>query len=156
MLEKPSIQLVRSTINQPAKNKLTPMKQFFLQLFTWWNRQTLGTRFFTWRSGVEVGRDDRGNIYYRSAKPHPHLGERRWVIYAGTAEASEVPGGWYGWLHHMSDELPNSANSNLREWQKPHQANMTGTAQAYRPEGSILRSGQRPAATGDYQAWQPE
>jgi NADH:ubiquinone oxidoreductase subunit len=33
---------------------------------------------------------------------------------------------------------------------------MTGTAAAYRPKGSILGEGQRAAATGDYQAWQPE
>ena len=34
-------------------------------------------------------------------------------------------------------------------------ANQTGTANAYRPAGSMLASGQRPAATGDYQAWTP-
>jgi NADH:ubiquinone oxidoreductase subunit len=33
--------------------------------------------------------------------------------------------------------------------------NMTGTPAAYRPPGSILASGKRPPATGDYQAWQP-
>ena len=26
-----------------------PMKTFLLQFFTWWNGQTLGTRFHTWR-----------------------------------------------------------------------------------------------------------
>ena len=30
--------------------------------------------------------------------------------------------------------------------------NMTGTSQAYRPPGSILASGKRPKATGDYEA----
>jgi NADH:ubiquinone oxidoreductase subunit len=32
---------------------------------------------------------------------------------------------------------------------------MTGTAEAYRPEGSTLASGKRPPATGDYEAWSP-
>ncbi|HET7716433.1 MAG TPA: NADH:ubiquinone oxidoreductase subunit NDUFA12, partial [Bauldia sp.] len=30
------------------------MKRFLLQFFTWWNGQTLGTRFFTWRKGIAV------------------------------------------------------------------------------------------------------
>jgi NADH:ubiquinone oxidoreductase subunit len=33
--------------------------------------------------------------------------------------------------------------------------NMTGTAKAYRPKGSILRTGQRAASTSDYKAWKP-
>jgi NADH:ubiquinone oxidoreductase subunit len=37
----------------------------------------------------------------------------------------------------------------------PHLANLTGTPQAYRPSGSTLREAARPAATGDYKAWQP-
>jgi NADH:ubiquinone oxidoreductase subunit len=34
--------------------------------------------------------------------------------------------------------------------------NMTGTPQAYRPPGSILSTGKRPAATGDYKPWRPD
>jgi NADH:ubiquinone oxidoreductase subunit len=33
--------------------------------------------------------------------------------------------------------------------------NMTGTEAAYRPPGSILATGKRPAATGDYESWRP-
>jgi NADH:ubiquinone oxidoreductase subunit len=33
--------------------------------------------------------------------------------------------------------------------------NPTGTPAAYRPRGSILASGERPKATGDYEAWTP-
>jgi NADH:ubiquinone oxidoreductase subunit len=33
--------------------------------------------------------------------------------------------------------------------------NMTGTAQADRPRGSILATGRRPKATGDYKPWRP-
>jgi NADH:ubiquinone oxidoreductase subunit len=27
------------------------MKDWLLQIFTWWNGQTIGTRFHTWRFG---------------------------------------------------------------------------------------------------------
>jgi NADH:ubiquinone oxidoreductase subunit len=40
-------------------------------------------------------------------------------------------------------------------WQKPHQPNLTGTAQAYRPPGHDYRGGHRAKATGDYEPWQP-
>ena len=33
---------------------------------------------------------------------------------------------------------------------------VTGTGGAYRPDGSLERSGMRPPATGDYQPWKPE
>ncbi|MEP3672085.1 MAG: NADH:ubiquinone oxidoreductase subunit NDUFA12, partial [Hyphomicrobiales bacterium] len=42
------------------------MKNFLLQIFTWWRGQTLGTRFYTWRHGERVGEDDSGNVYYRN------------------------------------------------------------------------------------------
>lgn len=127
------------------------MKQFFLQLFTWWNGQTLGTRFFTFRKGVRVGEDAAGNVYYRERN-----GDRRWVIYNGLAEASRVPPDWHGWLHHTVDVPPTEQAYEARSWQRPHVPNMTGTALAYRPKGSILTAARRPAATGDYQAWRPE
>jgi len=42
------------------------MKQTLLQIFTWWNGQTIGTRFHTWRKGERVGEDEFGNVYYRT------------------------------------------------------------------------------------------
>lgn len=44
------------------------MKKFITQVFTWWNGQTLGTRFHTWRKGERVGEDEFGNIYYQGGK----------------------------------------------------------------------------------------
>ena len=131
---------------------------WLLQFFTWWSGQTLGTRLHTWRQGELVGHDDVGNSYYRTrgGRLDPALGfERRWVIYAGESEASATPPGWYGWLHHTTDVAPTMESYVPRAWQLPHLPNMTGTPQAYRPEGSTLASGARPAATGDYQAWTP-
>jgi NADH:ubiquinone oxidoreductase subunit len=127
------------------------MKQFLLQFFTWWNGQTLGTRFWTWRHGNFVGEDEVGNRYYSERN-----GTRRWVIYNGTAEASAIPPGWHGWMHHRVDTPPPSESYKAREWQKPHQANLTGTAYAYRPKGSILGAPQRPLTDGEYDAWKPK
>ncbi|MFN0263324.1 NADH:ubiquinone oxidoreductase subunit NDUFA12 [Tepidamorphus sp. 3E244] len=130
------------------------MKTFLLQLFTWWHGQTMGTRLFTWLRGSYVGEDEFGNKYYRNDGIPPH-GERRWVVYAGEAEASAVPPSWHGWLHHTVDVPPTEEDYTVREWERPHLPNMTGTAAAYRPAGSTLRANARPSATGDYEAWTP-
>ena len=129
------------------------MKTFFLQFFTWWNGQTLGTRFFTWRKGTDVGTDQFGNTYYEGPDG------QRWVIYAGEADPSTVPPGWHGWLHHRVDVAPSQEDYRPREWEKPHEPNMTGTAAAYRPRGSIAHAGRgtdaRDAAPNGYEAWTP-
>jgi NADH:ubiquinone oxidoreductase subunit len=134
------------------------MRTFLLRFFTWWNGQTLGTARYTRLHGERVGEDAFGNIYYRSRgrKIEPVLGkERRWVIYNGVSEASMVPPGWNGWLHHTVDVAPSEESYTPREWQKPHQPNYTGTPLAHRPSGSTLSVGVRPPATGDYDAWTP-
>jgi NADH:ubiquinone oxidoreductase subunit len=130
------------------------MKAFLLQFFTWWNGQTLGTRFFTWRKGKRVGEDQFGNVYYEGGKGVDGR-PRRWVIYNGVAEASAIPPGWHGWMHHRVDVAPAAESYQPREWQKPHEPNLTGTAGAYRPKGSVLSTGERPRVTGDYDAWTP-
>lgn len=111
--------------------------------------------------GKLVGRDAAGNKYYRGKLPvsaqSPYRREKRWVMYNGAPEASKVPPEWHGWLHYQTDAVPgDSAQSFRRPWQKPHNQNMTGTAQAYRPPGHVLAGGQRDGATGDYQAWSPD
>lgn len=134
------------------------MKNFLLQLFTWWNGQTLGTRFLTWRKGERVGEDEFGNVYYRTrgGGKDPMIGvERRWVIFNGYSEGSAVPPGWNGWLHNTVDTPPTQENYRKREWELPHRANPTGTAAAERPKGSVIGAGRRQAAGGDYQAWTP-
>jgi NADH:ubiquinone oxidoreductase subunit len=139
---------------EPAR----PMKLFLLKLFTWWNGQTFGTQLWTWRFGELVGEDEQGNRYFRTKgrKIDPSLGfERRWVVYNGYAEATRVPPSWHGWLHHTVDVAPTEETYKPHEWEKPHLPNMTGTPAAYRPSGSTLASGRRPAATGDYQPWTP-
>ena len=131
--------------------------QVLKQFFTWWNGQTLNTRFYTWRKGNYVGQDDLGNRYYKAKSAVPDsIPERRWVIYKGYSEASQVGPGWHGWLHHRTDVAPPQENYVPREWQKPHEENLTGSSGAYHPPGSIAVGGKPVKAAADYQAWKPQ
>jgi NADH:ubiquinone oxidoreductase subunit len=130
------------------------MKLFLLRIFTWWNGATLNTLFHTWRKGERVGTDDMDNVYYQGGADSEGR-TRRWVIYKDEADASKVPPGWHGWLHHRTDVAPSQENYVGHDWQKPHQSNLTGSAGAYRPKGSILGQDKRPVVTGDYQPWSP-
>ena len=116
---------------------------------TWWNSQTLGTQLFTARRGVKVGADAQGNLYYQTAD-----GKKRWVIYNGEMEASRVSPDWHGWLHHTWDQPPTTAPLAHKPWEEAHLENLTGTAAAYAPTGSIRRTA--PVARADYEAWTPQ
>ena len=123
---------------------------FLRSLFVWWTNATPGTWVTTWYSGTPVGQDKYGNAYYQTKD-----GKRRWVIYAGTVEASRVPPEWHGWLHHTFAEPPTVAPLATKSWEAEYEPNLSGTARAYRPEGSLWKEGKRPPATGDYEAWRP-
>lgn len=126
------------------------MKTFLLRFFTWWNSSTFGTDWTIRRRGERVGEDEFGNIYYREIN-----GPRRWVTYHGEAEASAIPPGWHGWLHHRVDIAPVDETYQPRDWQQAHQSNPTGSARAYRPKGSILVGEGESAAKPGYDAWSP-
>ena len=113
----------------------------------------LGTTLFTALHGRLVGTDASGNRYFEARRGRADQRRRRWVAYAGADEPSAVPAEWHAWLHHLTDApLPATAK---RPWQKPHQANLTGTPAGYRPPGHDYQGGQRSPATGDYEAWTP-
>ena len=120
-----------------------------LRTVTWWNGQTLNTQFYTWRKGVKVGEDEQGNMFYQTRDE-----KRRWVIFNGECDASRVSPDWHGWLHHTYKEPPTDKPLAHKSWEKPHKENLTGTAQAYAPAGSIRHSD--PADRRDYEAWTPE
>ena len=120
-----------------------------LRAVTWWNGQTLNTQLFTWRKGVKVGEDDAGNMFYETKDS-----VKRWVIFNGESEATRVNPDWHGWLHHTWNDPPNKTPLIHKEWEKPHQANLTGTVIAHAPVGSIRQS--RPQSHRDYEAWTPE
>lgn len=114
--------------------------------------------FVTLVSGAKLaGVDPFGNKYYRASPRKGYKRERRWVIYKGAPEASAIPPEWHGWIHHQSNVVPDDSQKSFRRpWQKPHKPNMTGTDQAYRPPGHLLKGGQRAASDSDYQAWSPD
>jgi len=116
---------------------------------------TIGTLIYTKLYGEKVGSDPFGNIYYQHRKTPPTGRRKRWVIYAGEAEASRVPPEWHGWLHHTFDAVPPDAGTPHQPWQKPHIPNMTGSPEAYRPPGHTLKGGHRAKGTGDYEPWTP-
>ena len=87
--------------------------------------------------------------FYRNAKD-----SKRWVIYNGEIEASRVSPEWHGWLHRTWDEPPTEKPLVRKDWEQPHQENLTGTLAAYAPSGSLRHSA--PAERSDYEAWSPE
>ena len=44
------------------------MINFFKQIFTWWNRQTVGTFIYTLLKGKFVGKDEFGNYILNKLK----------------------------------------------------------------------------------------
>jgi NADH:ubiquinone oxidoreductase subunit len=116
---------------------------------------TIGTRLYTFFHGTPVGHDAAGNRYFQERKLRGRgLRRRRWVLFAGPEEATNIPPEWHAWMHYTTDApLPGASR---RVWQKPHAPNRTGTVLGYRPPGHDYKGGHRAAATGDYEAWTPE
>jgi NADH:ubiquinone oxidoreductase subunit len=114
--------------------------------------------FVTWTSRARrIGVDPLGNTYYQAQARRDYDHPRRFVMYKGAPEPSSVPPEYHGWLHYQTDVFPDDKSASFRRsWQKPHKPNMTGTDGAYLPPGHVLRGFKRDAATGDYQAWQPD
>ena len=114
------------------------------QIFIWWHRQTLGTFLKTLFFGKYVGRDEYGNKYYKSKK------NERWVVYGKESEASKITSDWYLWIHFLKKNKP-SKDSNKFSWQIKHKENMTGTKEAYKPEGSLTSDLKK--NTKKYETW---
>lgn len=119
------------------------------RIFTWWDGQTLNTQLWTRRFGERVGEDAGGNVFYRTKDD-----TRRWVIYNGESEASRINADWHLWLHKTTDNAPSEHPMIHKPWEREHVPNLTGTALAYAPQGSIRRSD--PVERKDYEAWTPE
>ena len=103
------------------------MLTIFKEIFTWWNRQTLGTRINTMLFGKAVGVDDFGNKYYESKSG------KRWVIYKEEVEATKIPSEWYSWMHRTSNKIENLHKLKKYKWQKEHLPNQTGLESSYNP-----------------------
>jgi NADH:ubiquinone oxidoreductase subunit len=99
---------------------------FFKMIFTWWNRQTIGTFLKTLFFGQYVGSDEHGNKYYTSKQ------NERWVVYSKNIEATKITSDWYLWIHHTIDKLPDKKEKK-HKWQKDHLENQTGSNNSYKP-----------------------
>ena len=125
------------------------MANFIKRIFTWWDGQSFGTQLWTWRNGEKVGEDEAGNVFYRNADD-----SKRWVIYSGEIEASRISPDWHGWLHRTWHEPPTEKPLVRKDWEQPHEENLTGTLAAYAPAGSLRQA--KPVDRSDYEAWTPE
>ena len=119
---------------------------FLKQIFTWWHRQTVGTFIYTLFLGKFVGRDEFGNKYYSSLKG------KRWVIYKSDIESSKIPPEWHSWIHFLTEKKP-SNNVKKFSWQKNHKQNMSGTKDAYKPDGSLASNFKKNIKK--YETWKP-
>ena len=118
------------------------MLTFLKKIFTWWNRDTFGTRIKTILSGKLIGSDEYGNKYYQNKRG------KRWVIYANEIDASKIPVEWYSWIHLMPNKIENIHELEKHDWQKPHQPNLTGTDSAYYPNKN-----NKDATEKKYKSW---
>ncbi len=116
---------------------------------------SLGTKIYTWLKGNLVGSDDLGNKYYCSCKDYKDLKAKRWVIFNGEIEASNIPPHWHAWLHKSIDNPPLDY-SHKYKWQKNHKPNMTGTSEAYFPSSHPLSKNYDPEKKEEeYKSWTP-
>ena len=95
-------------------------------IFTWWNKQTLGTFLKTLFTGKYVGKDKLGNRYYKNKK------DERWVIYKSDIEATKITSDWFLWMHHTINDIPSNPPKKF-SWQKSHTQNLSGSNKAYKP-----------------------
>jgi len=97
----------------------------------------------------KIGQDQFGNAYYESHRKDYLNNSKRFVVYNGKVEPSKVPPLWHAWLHHLSDEIPDTKID--FKWQKEYRPNLTGTRFAYKPCPNKERS----EVSSDYKPWQP-
>ena len=93
-------------------------------IFTWWNKQTLGTFLKTLFTGKYVGKDKLGNRYYKNKK------DERWVIYSNNIEATKITSEWFLWMHHTIDKIPN----------QPEEKNMLGKKSTRKTKLALQRN----------------
>ena len=112
-------------------------------------------RLMIWFKGKRIGNDNYGNSYYEEKVKSNTKKPRRWVIYSGKQDASKVPPEWHAWLHYRADQPLDYTLAH--DWQKPHQRNLTGTPNAYKPEftegGKVVRLTTK--SKRKYQSWTP-
>jgi hypothetical protein len=66
------------------------MGRFLTEMFTWWNGQTMGTRFYTWRFGTKVGTDEFSRVVWLDAPSRRGTAIERRLQAARMAEAASA------------------------------------------------------------------
>ena len=116
---------------------------------------SLGTKIYTLLFGNLVATDEFGNKYYCNSKNFEDNLSRRWVIFEGEVEATKIPPHWHAWLHKSIDKPPLNYDHKYK-WQKNHEKNLTGTANAYLPASHPLStSNNNNYKKKEYDKWQP-
>ena len=118
-----------------------------MEIFTWWNKQTIGTRLWTYFNGIPVGKDEFGNQYFSNKED-----TKRWVIYGGRVEATTVNPEWNNWLRFTSVQIPECLRSH--DWQLKHKPNQSGTSNAYSPQSNFNNNSYK--KKNDYEKWSPK
>ena len=138
-----NLKFVEKTVNLNKYNNYFMLRE----IFTWWNGQTLGTRLWTYFSGILAGVDSQGNKYFHNKKD-----TKRWVIYSDEVESTYVNPEWNNWLRFTS-KVKASENKKYK-WQKNHLSNQTGTENAYDPEKNNTNDSSK-KRNDDYIKWSP-
>ena len=100
----------------------------------------VGTHFYTWLCGRQVGTYRFGNRYYEHKSKRLANGKlKRGILFKELTEESKVFPRCHAWLRYNLEELPSGSHVMGYEWQKPHLPNLTGTKYSYRPPGHLAR-----------------
>ena len=105
--------------------------------------------------GNFVGKDQDGNKYYKSNISHGIKKEKRWVLYKGENDPTNIDPNWHAWLHHITENIPNAKKKKGHFWQKKISPNYTGTEKAYFPTGHILNKEKKIKKIKRYESWSP-
>ena len=57
-------------------------------------------------------------------------------FFSKNVESSKIPPEWHSWIHFTTRNMP-TKNLIKFSWQKEHQENLTGTKNAYKPDGAL-------------------
>ena len=114
----------------------------------------IGTYLYTWFRGKFVGKDEIGNRYFCNSNDFNSMNAKRWVLYSGEIEASNIPSHWHAWLHKSID-VPPINYKHRYGWQKNHQSNMTGSSKAYHPISRKLSKSESNPNIKEYETWKP-
>ena len=64
------------------------------------------TNLYTLLFGKFVGSDELGNKYNCNSKDFKSMQAKRWVIFKGETDPTNVPPHWHAWLHKTINKPP--------------------------------------------------